>query len=169
MPRRYGRMALLSSGHSPRARDVTHGHVAGRGVRAFDFRCEAGHATRRVTRHYSVLVAEGVEAPRVLMWHVEDLALAPLAAREGRTVAAPWRCVGEPSAAEQLAHAAGALGERPVSMEVRDGKLLLCAPTSGADREDAIGPDDLEMLLNRLDAERVSRHASDVEITPPAR
>jgi hypothetical protein len=73
VPRRYAKFALISSGHSPCAHNVTDGRLGGRSARAFDFRCELGHGTRRITRHYSVLVVGAAECPhRLLMWSDAD-------------------------------------------------------------------------------------------------
>ncbi|MFW6133731.1 MAG: hypothetical protein ACOC8F_07520 [Planctomycetota bacterium] len=169
IPRRYGDVALISSGHSPRARDVTYGQRRGRVARVFDFRCEAGHATRRVTRHYTVLVAEGVDLADAILWHVDDLALAPLSAREEQVARGPWRGDGDAGVAERLARAAGSLADRAVSMQVRAGRLMLCAPAAGARRGYALDVDDLDAVLGRLDAPPSSDRPSDVANPPPAR
>ncbi len=149
IPRRYGDLALIACGHSPRASNVTHGQMSGRPVRGFDFRCEAGHAARRMPRHYSVLVVEACDLPDVLMWHVDDLPLAPLAAREGRTGVGAWQCVGDEDAARRIAGVCGELAERPVSVQSRGGKLLFCVPAGAAGRH-ALEPGDVAGPIERL-------------------
>jgi hypothetical protein len=81
IPRRYADFVLISNGHSPWANNVTYGRLGGRRVRAFDFRYEVGHGTRRVARHYRVIVVEADQVlPDALMWSGGDDQLAPIGA-----------------------------------------------------------------------------------------
>lgn len=81
VPRRFADFALISSGHSPRASNVVYGRIEGRRVRAFDFRYEAGHGTRRFTHHYDVVVVETDRSlPSILLWNDAEMDSAPLAA-----------------------------------------------------------------------------------------
>ena len=128
VPRRYGDMALMSCGHSPRANNVAHGRLAGMPVQAFDFRYEAGHGPRRMTRHYSVIVAEAQrELPRALIWHVEDEEFGPLAVRRPDMRVGCWHCVGDAAFARKLAEACRPLADLGVSAETLGPRILLCS------------------------------------------
>ena len=127
-PRRYADFALITNGHSPRASNVTYGRLDGRMVRAFDFRYEVGHGTRRVTRHYDVVVVESErDLGNVLMWHDSDDEFAPLAVR-GEQRAGAWGVWGDVALVERLAEAIAPRGGSPVSMQCCGGTLMLFAP-----------------------------------------
>ena len=129
MPRRYGGFALISSGHGPRAYNVTHGHVRGVPVRAFDFRYEVGHATRRTTRHYAVIVVQTrMELGKLVMWHVDDAQAAPLSSGDAARRVGKWMCRGDLELACKLAEANGPLSDHAASAEVRNGTIMFCIP-----------------------------------------
>ena len=103
VPRRYADFAVVSSGHSPCANNVTAGRLGGRALRAFDFRCELGHGTRRLTRRYSVAVAEtSLAQASLLMWHTGDAELAPMAARDMQGRVGQWSFRGSRALAEAV-------------------------------------------------------------------
>jgi len=135
MPQRYGQFALMACGHSCAAHNVTHGRLAGQPVRAFDFRYEVGHGTRRMTRHYRVVVLEtGLPLPPVLMWNHHDLEAPPLAAEAAGAVLDEWLCQGDEVFAAGLARAAGSFRSARPSLQVRDGVLMMMFPQQGRDR-----------------------------------
>ncbi len=157
VPGRYGEFALISAGHSPRADNVTDARLFGQAARAFDFRCELGHGTRRSTRHYTVLAAETARpVGRVIMWHDNDAELAPLLARCGEGHVGPWRYAGDAALAATLARAAGELSDADASIEVRDRVVLLAAPAfgrSGGREVDLPAMEGLLAALQPADAE----------------
>jgi len=148
VPRRYGDFALISSGHSPRANNVTDGRLGGLAVRTFDFRCELGHGTRRTTRHYNIMTAD-VQGPAegVLMWPDSDADIAPLAARDNDGRVAGWSFSGSRRLAGALAGAwAGGPGEEPC-MEVRGSVLMVAAPAGRSAGRYLVSFEDVEPLL----------------------
>ena len=128
-PRRYADFALVNNGHSPRASNVMYGRLGGRAVRAFDFRYEIGHGTRRVTRHYDVVVIEtDSELPASLMWHQDDREFAPLAVRSGAQ-ADIWSISGDLAFIEKARPPLDALAAAgAVSMQSCGTVLMLFAP-----------------------------------------
>ena len=129
VPNRYAAFALIGGGHSPRASNVTYGHVEGSSLRAFDFRCELGHGTRRLSRHYGVIVAEvGRPAPEVLMWHRLDAQFAPLAGRIADGAVGPWRVAGDAGLAAALGRACQTLADQPVSVQAAGNSIMFCVP-----------------------------------------
>jgi hypothetical protein len=148
VPRRYADFALISSGHSPRANNVTDGRLAGRSVRAFDFRCEIGHGTRRMTRHYNVMVADvSPPAEGVLMWPEADADMAPLAARGGDGRVAAWGFSGSGRLAGALASAWPQTAGAEPCIEVRGSVLMVAAPARRSARGYAVSLGDVECLL----------------------
>ena len=129
VPRRYGGFALISSGHGPRAYNVTHGRVRGVPVRAFDFRYEVGHATRRTTRHYAVIVVQThMVLGELVMWHIDDAQAAPLSSSIAARRVGKWMCCGDMELAYTLAEASGPLGDQFASAEVRNDTIMFCIP-----------------------------------------
>lgn len=125
---RYSEFALISGGHSCRARNVTFGQVAGRPVRVFDFQQEAGHGTRRVLNRYEVLVAEtGQALPSLLMWNLRDAGDAPLLARQCRGRVAGWSYCGDDALAESLSRTCGGLGAG-ASVQSCGSALMIAVP-----------------------------------------
>ncbi|MCD6303864.1 MAG: hypothetical protein J7M21_02760 [Planctomycetes bacterium] len=135
VPRRFADFALVMGGHSPRANNVTDGRVDGLAVRAFDFRCELGHGTRRTTRHYSVLAADVPgRDEQLLMWHDGDAELAPLAARTAEAHVGCWSCRGPAELVATVAAACEPLAAAAASIELRGRRLMVLAPAGrGAD------------------------------------
>jgi hypothetical protein len=138
VPRRYADFAVISAGHGARATHVTYGRLGGLPIRAFDFRYEIGHGTRRHTRHYGVVVVEvEVPLPPFLLWSNRDGDLAPLAVRQAESESDGWSCRGE-GAAWALAHLSGDLAREasgieavvPTACDVAEVRtsLLVCAP-----------------------------------------
>ena len=146
--RRYIEFALISSGHSPRAHNVTDSRLAGMPVRAFDFRCELGHGPRRVTRHFSVAVIDAAGARGdLLMWHDSDAEFAPLAARESDGRLGAWSYRGDRALAAAVAVACKQAEHLPVSIELRGSALMVAAPAGRSASDYAVGFDDLEAIV----------------------
>jgi len=148
VPRRYAGFALISSGHSPCANNVTDDRQAGRAVRAFDFRCEIGHGTRRMTRHYNIMTADCPEAEGpVLMWPDGGADVPPLAARDPDGRVAGWSFRGSRRLADALAGAwPGSPGTEPC-IEVRDAVLMVAAPAGRSAGSYGVSFDEVGPLL----------------------
>ena len=132
IPVRYGDFALIASGHSGRAENVTYGHVGTWPLRGFDFRYELGHGTRRVTKLYSVVVVETeLHLPGVLMWNDADVEFAPITSCHCDGHLDCWTYAGEEAFARVLAAACGDLAGDGTSMETRGSALMLCVPVRG--------------------------------------
>jgi len=154
VPRRYADFVLMAGGHSPRAHNVTYGRLDGQPVRAFDFRYEIGHGTRRTTRHYSVVVAElDHELPDVLLWHVRDEA-PPSGAADARQSLGCWAQRGDEALATKLAGACRPLGERVVSLQTHGERLMLALPVRKARRDYALRVSEAGAVLDALHAPR---------------
>ena len=124
LPRILSDFALVASGHSPRAENVTYGHLDGRVARAFDFRYEVGHGTGRMTRHYSVITVEArQELDSMLMWHEDDAPAAPISLRLANRRLGRWLYQGSRSSTEAFGQVCANL-DRPLCMETR-GKLAM--------------------------------------------
>jgi hypothetical protein len=132
VPRRYAAFALMGGGHSCRASNVACGRLDGLTVRGFDFRYELGHGTRRLTKHYGVIVAEtdGPLVP-VLIWHKRDVDSAPLPARCSEGQAGYWSYVGSKAGALLLSEACRVLGEDDVSVQTYGSAMMFCIPIRG--------------------------------------
>jgi len=129
VPRRYAHFSLISSGHGPRASNVAHGRIAGRSVRAFDFRCEAGHGTHRVTRYYNVIVIEtDPTLPELVMWNDNDPHPAPLGSLSRTTRIGYWNCSGDGELARSLSEVFENLGPEGTSFESRGACLMIFTP-----------------------------------------
>jgi len=153
VPRRYGDFALISRGHGPRAYNVTHGRFGRLPVRAFDFRYEVGHATRRMTRHYSVIVAQAsVTLGKVVMWNLDDAQAAPLSAGTSAGRVDRWACCGDLQLARVMARACGGFSDsdRAVSIEARDDTVMFCIPVSGRCRDYTDSVEHVEGVIERL-------------------
>jgi len=112
IPLRYRNLALVAAGHSGHANNVTYGRLEGWPLRACDFRYESAHGTRRLTRHYSlVLVETDLDLPAVLMWHEQDLDAAPVSLRQSTRQQGPWVCVGDDALARRLTEAFAQAGD----------------------------------------------------------
>jgi len=128
VPRRYAQFALISAGHSPRANNVIYGGVKGLPLRMFDFRYEVGHGTRRMARHYSVVMVETDQAPPpMLMWNDLDAGNAPLDILWAELHLAGWTCLGDETLAETLADVCRPMAAEGVSVQVCRTTLMLCA------------------------------------------
>ncbi len=128
IPRCFADFAFISSGHSARAHNVTYGRMEGAAVREFDFCCEVGHGTRRLTRRYSVVVVETeLDLPELLMCNDPDVVPASLPAQQCDGQVGRWVYRGSGELADLLAEACADLDTEGVAAEVRSGLLLLCA------------------------------------------
>ena len=129
IPRRYAEFALVGGGHSPQAHNVTYGRIEGRLARAFDFRYEIGHGTRRSTRRYSVVTVESdPPMPAVLLWDRSDVEFAPLRARQACGSVGRWALCGDEEFAAGLARACQVALTDEASVETRGSVLMLCRP-----------------------------------------
>jgi hypothetical protein len=129
VPRRYGGFALISNGHGPRACNITHGRIRSSPVRAFDFRYEIGHATRRMTRHYAVIAVQaGMALGEVMMWNIADAGAAPVSSGLGARRVGDWMCSGDRELAHVLAAECGSFGDEGLSVEVRNDTIMFCLP-----------------------------------------
>jgi len=142
VPRRCAAFALLAAGHSPQVSNVLSGRVRGLPVRAFDFRYEAGHGTRRSARHYEVVLVEAGPrssaslAGRVLMWNRRDAALAPAAAQRPDGTLGDWSWRGDARPARWIADRCEGLAGRGLSAEVRPEGVMLWFPRAPPGRAD---------------------------------
>ena len=134
VPRRCAAFAICSGGHSPQASNVTYGRLRGLPVRAFDFRYEVAHGTRRSTRHYCVVLVEAPCLEPVLMWNRLDADGAPPPARWPDGVRGDWSGRGDAAAARRLGDACSALASSGVSIEARAEGLMLCFPAHRGSR-----------------------------------
>ena len=150
IPMTGAKLALMSSGHSPRARNVAHGCLSCDGpaddvaaeteeargpveghphaceIRAFEFSYEVAHGPRRMTCWHSVvsLVLEA-DAGEVLMWHDADADFAPMDVRQIDGHIGSWSFVGDAATAECLAGVDGDLREIDLSVQYCDGVLAV--------------------------------------------
>ncbi len=126
IPHLYGNFALVASGHSPRASNVTHGHIESWHLRAFDFRYELGHGTLRTTRRYCAIVIDGeMNVPEVLMWNDADATDTPLQARQIDGHVGRWSFTGDAALAGCLRNAATSMEQEGFSLQLRGGSLML--------------------------------------------
>jgi len=129
LPVRFNDLVLIGSGHSRLAYNIASGQIGRWQARVFDFQYEVGHGVRRSTRYYSAAVVDLADSLEpVLMWHEEDLADAPLAARASDGCVGAWTYVGGEATAHALARACAPLADVAVSMQLRRDVLLLCCP-----------------------------------------
>lgn len=148
IPKRYRDFALISRGHSPRACNVSHGRIDSWNVRAFEFRYEIGHGTRRLTCHYSAIIIDTqIDLPDVLMWNDADAEHAPLAVREGDGRVDCWCFTGNRELAEVLKNATDSLAAEGLSMQVRGAMLMLALPAIHRQQWDYTGWLDAAMQL----------------------
>jgi len=166
---RYGALDLISSGHSARADNVTHGRLEGWPVRAFDFSYELGHGTRRLTRHYGVVVAEtDLHLPPILLWHEKDLQAAPMAARRCDQRLACWACAGQESVASVLADACWPLADRLASMQCHNSTVMVCIPARKGAPDYAAVLECMPGILHKL-RQATRGDDADKEISPKDR
>ncbi|MGC9454949.1 MAG: hypothetical protein ACP5HU_08790 [Phycisphaerae bacterium] len=166
---RYRRFALMEAGHSPRAHNVTYGRLHGLPVRAFDFRYEVGHGTRRLTCHYAVTVAETERRlSSVLLWSSGDMQTAPLAVRHCRTCVGPWVCDEASGAGAKLASAVADFGADGGSIQACGGTVMLCRPGSRAKRGYITGIETIENVVRVLCEQADNQPSGSVEKEPGA-
>jgi hypothetical protein len=110
IPARHPDMLLFGSGHSLMIHNMTHGQLEGWAVRAFDFHCEAGHGTGRMTRRYDVILVElPRSAPSLLVWPQGQFWT--LAADADGQIG-PWNFVGPRALAQTVVERCRCLGLR---------------------------------------------------------
>ncbi len=138
IPERYRHFALLSCGHSPRATNVTHGRWDSLPLRAFEFRYEIGHGTRRTTCRYTAVIVDlQVKPGDLILWNHSDAEQAPLETRlmHGE-VGCCWSYSGAANLADYLAQAAGELATAGLSVQVQGSDILFCLPVARQDNKD---------------------------------
>ncbi len=126
IPRRYAELALMGSGHSLTAENVTYGHQEGRLARAFDLHYEIGHGTRRLMRRYSGALLETPRPlPELLVWRPSREWTLPM---DGDGRIGSWSHVGPRDLA--LAALDAGLADAPEGgcFQVRASVLLIGAP-----------------------------------------
>jgi hypothetical protein len=129
IPERYRRFALLSCGHSPRARNVTHGRLDALPLRVFEFCYEIGHGTRRTTCRYTAVIVDlQTEVDDLMMWNHSDAEQAPLETRQVHGDVGCWSYCGATHLANRLSRTAGGLASEGLSLQVRDSEVLFCLP-----------------------------------------
>jgi len=137
IPLRYSQFAIISCGHSPRAYNVMYGQLGHWPGRAFTFRYEVGHGTRRLSRRYGIIVLElGQALPDVLMWNQADKPQAPLEVRAGDKNCDDWTFVGDGDLARTLSRSAQALKDRGLNIQVSGRSLMLAMPAQGSEKWD---------------------------------
>jgi hypothetical protein len=129
LPEALAEFALMKCGHSCRASNVAYGRLDELAVRAFTFRYEVGHGTRRMTRHYGVVVADVArELPELLMWNQHDADHAPADFHQTDRQVDCWTYTGNNVLADIVSDSAGALGEKGLSVQVRGKTVMLALP-----------------------------------------
>ena len=89
LPVRYRHLAVIASGHSCFADNVTYGQVEGWVFRAFDLHFEAGHGTSRLTRRFYAAIAELPQPlAAVLAWDPQAISLLEPAKQNGHMLTA---------------------------------------------------------------------------------
>jgi len=162
IPRRYARFTLMNGGHSPRASNVMHGRIDGRLVRGFDFHFEIGHGTRRLTRHYGVIIVETNQpVPRGILWSRGDSESAPLVVRRAiRSAAGDWISTGSHQVQSILRENATALVDKEISVETGEAAIMFYIPIR---RRKQSFTDSLEQILvvgKRIGSRLSSIHSS---------
>ena len=128
-PRRYSQFAPVRAGHSAQANNLLYGHKDGVSLRAFDFRYEIGHGTKRLTKNYHLIVVEtGVEIPSVILWNDLDIAGAPLDVHGTEEHVDGWICLGFRPLADILSRRCLALAQDGLSMQTCGSLLMFCLP-----------------------------------------
>jgi hypothetical protein len=159
---RYLGFVLPSAGHSPRAENVVYGRYGDWHLRAFDYHFEVGHGTRRLSRRYGVMAVDtDWDFPRALLWHVDDLGHAPLAAAQAGARIGPWQASGEGAFAAALAEAFSAFAAEPASIQTLQQTVMVFAPVRWK-------PSELAGRMDRLAAAMESLKKSVAELTAPA-
>ncbi len=162
IPRRYSDFALMSSGHSPQATNVTYGHIDARLVRGFDFRYEVAHGTRRMTRHYGVIVAE-LKAPlgSLIMWNDQDIETAPLALQQADGRAGRWIYKGETELPQVAADCFASLAGEGLGLEIRGSTLMAFMPARRRHGDYARQLTDVLRSVNAIDVAPSDEKARD--------
>lgn len=151
VPRRFAEFAILGIGHSLHASNVTYGRIAGVPVRAFDFRYEAGHGTRRQTRRYGVVVLEmPADLPEALLWNQQDAPAAPPAVRWSPRRIPPWVYTGDEAAARALAEGCRELADAGASVQTRGSAVLVACPARRGGKQVADLLGGIGGLIDRL-------------------
>ncbi len=162
IPRRYSNFALMSSGHSPQAANVTYGHIDSRPVRGFDFRYEVAHGTRRMTRHYGVIVAE-LKTPlgALIMWNDQDIQTAPLALQQADGRTGRWIYKGENELPHVAADCFASLADQGLGLEIHGSTLMAFMPARRRHGDYARQMTDVLRAVNAIDTAPDGEQASD--------
>ncbi len=131
LPERYAGCAIMRIGHSPSADNVLFGRWAGGYVRAFDFRCEAGHGPHRLPLGFTVVAADIPTAlPTAMAWRLADPNdwLIPQAAAVGVAADGKWNLAGDTATAGRLRQRWNESGDQSVLVEVWGGSILFASP-----------------------------------------
>jgi hypothetical protein len=126
IPGRYAELALMGSGHSLTAENVTYGYMENRPVRAFDLHYEIGHGTRRLMRRYGGVLLQMPRAlPELLVWRPSREWTLPMDCDER---IGPWSYIGPRDLA--LAALEAGLADVPDGgcFQVRASVLLIGVP-----------------------------------------
>lgn len=127
IPLRYASFAVIGSGHSPCAHNLTYGHLGELPLRAFDFHYEVGHGTQRMTRRYSIVLLSFPQRERpLLMWRSTDFA--PLAAPLADGAVDSWMYIGDRLCAQKLARACAGLDAPGSCIQVQDSTIVFAMP-----------------------------------------
>jgi len=164
IPRHFSRFAVISSGHSPSASNVSYGRIDGCPVRAFDFRYEVGHGTRRQTRHYGIIAIEVQDPlPEVLMWADSDARAAPADVRWRDRRLGAWSFRGDEGLARTLAEACAGLAEQVDGIQALGNAVLVSIPArkGAADYTDDIAR--IRPLFGRLHDHSTDRGSAQAE------
>ncbi len=129
IPLRFGYFSIFSCGHSPHVFNVVYGRIDDRTLYSFDYCYEVGHGTRRLARHYRVIVldAENLKSD-LLMWSDLDVEAAPLSVRQVRGRYGNWSYTGSEKLAALLWRVFGEDRDYGISVEMANGWMLFCVP-----------------------------------------
>lgn len=129
LPEQFCDFALMRCGHSARASHISHGRLHGQNIRAFNFRYEVGHGTRRMTRHYGVVVAEmAAPMPETLMWNRHDAEHAPADMHQADREVGCWACTGNGVLADIVRDGALSLAEEGLSVQAQGKHVMFALP-----------------------------------------
>lgn len=129
LPNRYGELTLFQCGHSPQARNVTHGSYHGKIVRTFDFYCELGHGTRRLTRRCVVVTVETTRPLTPLsVWNLSHPNVIPMEAHRLAETALPELDGAPPCPDPRLSELWPECLRHRASLETKDHCLCLYLP-----------------------------------------
>jgi len=131
IPNRYSNFAIITSGHSPCASNFIYGQIDGWPIRAFDFRFELGHGTRRQTSYYHIIVLEtDLQLPELIMWNDNDPQTSPLSISLATGRFGCWSVRGDDKLAQALQGAFAEIGDTGLGIEILGKNVMLCVPAA---------------------------------------